>query len=318
MALLKGLQAGLAKTREGLVGKIQRAVWGKGRVDNTLLEEIEEILITSDLGVDTSLELVERVRDRLSQQGGRGVEHLREWLKEELKGILQDSTKVRQDPFGASFFEVDQKPFVIMVVGVNGTGKTTTIGKIAYRFVQRGRRVLVAAADTFRAAAIEQLEIWARRAGAGFIRQQPGADPAAVAFDAIQAAVAREMDVLIVDTAGRLHTKVNLMEELKKIRRVLSRKVETAPHEVLLILDATTGQNALQQARQFQQAVEVTGIVLTKLDGTAKGGIIVPICRELGIPVKFVGVGEGIEDLEPFDPEAFVEALFEGEEVNVL
>jgi len=304
---LKRLKNSLTKTREGVIGKIARIV-GKGELDDQMLERIEEVLIEGDVGVDTTLEVIQNLRERIKKERIEGFEDVKGLLKEELQRLLAVDSKFNEE----DFFNPVVKPFVIMIVGVNGTGKTTTIGKLAYKFKRNGKRVLVAVADTFRAAAAEQMEIWAKRAGADLVRQQPGADPAAVAFDALKAVMARRMDALIIDTAGRLHTKINLMEELKKIKRVLSKQMESAPHEVLLVLDATTGQNALRQAQEFNQAVGVTGLVLAKLDGTAKGGIVIAISRELNIPVKFIGIGEGIEDLEPFDPESFLKAFFEG------
>lgn len=304
---LKRLKDSLTKTREGVIGRIAQIV-SRGKLDDQMLEDIEGILIEGDVGVNTTLEVIQNLRERIKRERIEGFEDVKGLLKEELQRLLVVDSKFNQE----DFFNPPIKPFVIMIVGVNGTGKTTTIGKLAYKFKRNGKRVLVAVADTFRAAAAEQMEIWAKRAGADLVRQQPGADPAAVAFDALKAAKARGMDALIIDTAGRLHTKINLMEELKKIKRVLTKQMESAPHEVLLVLDATTGQNALRQTREFNQAVGVTGLVLAKLDGTAKGGILIPISRELNIPVKFIGTGEGIEDLEPFDPESFLKALFEG------
>jgi fused signal recognition particle receptor len=271
---------------------------GKRRIDADLLEEIEELLITSDIGVQTAARLI----DRLSAAKAGSVEELQAVLRTEILAILTHPPRPTREPGSA--------PHVIMVVGVNGVGKTTTIGKLAARLKADGRKVLIAAADTFRAAAVEQLAIWAERAGADIVRHQDGADPAAVAYDAVDAARARGADVVIVDTAGRLHTKVNLMEEIKKIKRSIAKKLPDAPHEILLVLDATTGQNAVSQARLFHEALELTGIALTKLDGTAKGGIVIAICHEFDIPLRYIGIGEAIEDLQEFDPEQFVEALF--------
>ncbi|MDZ7260678.1 MAG: signal recognition particle-docking protein FtsY [candidate division KSB1 bacterium] len=305
------LKNGLSKTRETLVGKLSRIISSRKKIDEELLEEIEDTLIGGDLGVTTTVRLLDTLKENVRKGGYQNPEELLSLLKREMERLLStdgDQETISRDE---EFFNPKVKPFVIMVVGVNGTGKTTAIGKLAYRFRKNGKKVLVAAADTFRAAAGEQLEIWADRAGADIVRNQPGADPAAVAYDSLKAALARDMDVLIVDTAGRLHTKVNLMEELKKIRRVLTKQMESAPHEVLLVLDATTGQNGLNQTRLFTEAVGVTGLILTKLDGTAKGGILFSIREELKIPVKFVGVGETIEDLEPFNAKEFVEALFQ-------
>jgi len=308
MTMFDKLKAGLTKTRENIAGRIQQVLKGRQRLDVELLEQIEEILISSDIGVDTTLELIDNLQHQLGREKNLDEDTIKAFICEELKRLVNaDGVAGVSD---GDHFAVPSKPWVIMVVGVNGTGKTTTIGKLAYQYQKRGHRVLLAAADTFRAAASEQLEIWAERVGAELVRQQPGADPAAVAFDAIRAAHARGVDVLIIDTAGRLHTKVNLMEELKKISRVLSKQITTAPHEVLLVLDATIGQNALQQAKQFQQTVGVTGIVLTKLDGTAKGGIVLSVMHQLQMPVKFVGIGEKIEDLQPFDAQTFIDAMF--------
>ncbi len=309
MALFKKLRSGLTRTRTGILGRLKEAVTGKKALDEETLEEIEEILISADMGVETVLELVERLRKRARIKGENETEEVQEAIRQELKGILAEQIERHTfDP--EKFFNPEQKPFVIMVVGVNGTGKTTTIGKLAHQFSGAGKTVTIAAADTFRAAASEQLAIWAERAGSDLVQQQPGADPGAVVFDALKSALARKKDVLIVDTAGRLHTKVNLMEELKKIKRVMAKILPEAPHETLLVLDATTGQNGLRQAEQFRDSVGVTGIVLTKLDGTAKGGVVLTIMKELGIPVKFIGLGESLEDLEPFDLDAFIDALF--------
>lgn len=304
MAILLGKwEKGLAKTRKGILGRISDVIRGRERVDEELLDKLEEILIEGDVGVETTLHIFEKVREELSEGDDRLEERIRFLLKQEILDVV----RVGED---RSLSSPREKPFVILVVGVNGTGKTTTIGKIAYRLRQEGMKVLLAGADTFRAAAGEQLMVWGKRAGVDVIKQQMGSDPASVAFDALDAAVARGVDVLIVDTAGRLHTKVNLMEELKKVHRVLRKRMEAAPHEVLLVLDATTGQNGLSQAELFAESVGVTSIALTKLDGTARGGIVVAINKTLGIPVKWVGVGESLEDLMAFDAEAFVEGIF--------
>lgn len=303
--LFKKLTSSLSKTRAGFVDKLVGIVKGHNQIDDALFEELEETLLAGDVGVAATTRILSDLKERVRRNGFQSPEEVSAILKSEMEACLQLDSDGTRD-----FFEPPERPYVLLIVGVNGTGKTTTIGKLAYQFRQRGRRVLLAAADTFRAAASEQLEIWAQRAGADIVHTQPGADPAAITFDALKAAIARGMDVLIVDTAGRLHTKVNLMEELRKIHRVLSKQLPWAPHEVLLVLDATTGQNGLNQARQFADTVGVSGIVLTKLDGTAKGGIVFAISQELKIPIKFIGVGEGIEDLEPFDAKAFVEALF--------
>ncbi|MEW6490780.1 MAG: signal recognition particle-docking protein FtsY [Thermodesulfobacteriota bacterium] len=301
--LLARLRQGLSKTRQGFVHKVDRILFGRKEIDAQTLEELEEALVTADLGVHTSTRLIAEIQERVSRKELTSPEALREHLKQSIAGILLADE---------GHFELGQaRPHVLLVVGVNGVGKTTTIGKIAAQFRQRGHKVVLAAGDTFRAAAIEQLEIWGKRAGAAVVRHQHGSDPAAVAYDAVAAAVARGADLVIVDTAGRLHTKAHLMEELKKVSRVLTKALPGAPHEVLLVLDATTGQNAINQAKIFHEATRVDSIALTKLDGTAKGGVIVGICDELKIPVKFIGIGEKVEDLRPFDARAFVEALFQ-------
>ena len=310
-SIFEKFKQGLAKTREGLFGEITKLVKNKYTVDDELLEQIEEVLIGADLGVETSLSVIEQLQNHINKEGFNEPEELTAFLKNELLKHLTDSAGQENGAAATDFFNPTIKPFVVMVVGVNGTGKTTTIGKLAKIFHDSGQKVLLAAADTFRAAASEQLEIWAKRAGVDVVRTQAGGDPAAVAFDALKAAIARDVDILIVDTAGRLHTKVNLMEELKKINRVLGKAMATAPHEVLLILDATTGQNALVQAKQFKKAVPVTGLVVTKLDGTAKGGMLLTVQNQLDLPVRFVGLGESMDDLKPFDSKTFIEALFQ-------
>jgi fused signal recognition particle receptor len=292
------LKERLAKTRQSFAEGFGRILSGRRQIDAAVLEQIEELLITADVGVQTATELIER----LTAAKAADVEALQTALRAEILRIL--SRPAPPAPAAA------EGPRVIMVVGVNGVGKTTTIGKLAARFTREGRSVLIAAADTFRAAAVDQLAIWAERAGAGLIRHKDGSDPAAVAYDAVEAALTRQTDVVIVDTAGRLHTKVNLMEEIKKVKRSIGKRLPEAPHEVLLVLDATTGQNAVAQAQMFHQALGVTGIALTKLDGTAKGGIVVAICQAFDIPLQYIGIGESIEDLQDFDPERFVEALF--------
>jgi fused signal recognition particle receptor len=300
VSLFERMRSGLAKTQASLVGRIDALLSGSRGVDADLLEELEEILITADFGMKTTQDLIQSLKKRVA---GGDPEALRDALKDEI------ATRLRLE--AAPLDLNSASPFVIVVVGVNGVGKTTTIGKLAHQFTGAGKKVLIGAGDTFRAAAAEQLAIWGERAGVDVVRHAEGADPAAVAFDAAKAAVARKADVLILDTAGRLHTKVNLMEELKKIRRVISREIPGGPHETLLVLDATTGQNALVQARLFQEAVAVSGIALTKLDGTARGGMVVAIGAELGLPVRYVGIGEGLDDLRPFDPDLFVAALFQ-------
>ncbi|MBI4535986.1 MAG: signal recognition particle-docking protein FtsY [Ignavibacteriae bacterium] len=302
------LKVGLSKTREGLLDKVTRLVMAKATIDDDLLDQLEEILIGADVGVDTTMRIVESIKGRIREERYTNADELQFLLHDEIqRQFANGSSADNEEPVDLP----SDNPYVIMVVGINGVGKTTTIGKLAHRYASAGRKVVIGAADTFRAAANEQLEIWAQRAGATIIRQLHGSDPAAVAFDAVKSAVASGADVVIIDTAGRLHTKANLMEELKKIRRVIGKQNPAMPHEVLLVIDASTGQNGLQQAKQFGAAVGVTGLVLTKLDGTAKGGIVLAITRGLSLPVRFIGVGEQIEDLQPFDRKAFVDALFE-------
>jgi fused signal recognition particle receptor len=296
------LKKGLSKTHQNIVGRIDTLLMGRKQIDADVLEELEEILISADIGVTTTAELVAVLEQRLKRNELQDGEALKNALKEEILARLSQDAPL-MDLNSAS-------PYVIMVIGVNGVGKTTTIGKLAWRFAADGKKVLLVAGDTFRAAAAEQLEIWGQRAGVDVVRHKEGADPSAVVFDGCKAAIGRNADVLIIDTAGRLHTKVNLMEELKKIRRVMGRELPGTPHETLLILDASTGQNAVSQARLFKEVADVTGIAITKLDGTAKGGVVVAICSELQIPVRYIGVGEGIEDLREFDPWQFVEAIF--------
>ena len=292
-----------------MFSKLARAVAGKSTVDDDILDNLEEILITSDVGVETTLRIIERIEQRVARDKYLSTSELKNILREEIVSLLAENNTGDESDFivpkGAS------RPYVIMVVGVNGVGKTTTIGKLAYQFKKSGLNVYLGAADTFRAAAIEQLEVWTQRAGVDIIKHSEGSDPAAVVFDAIKAGMARDADVIICDTAGRLHNKKNLMDELKKIARIVNNNAPDSRVETLLVLDATTGQNAVNQARLFKETADITGIVLTKLDGTAKGGIIIPIKEELGIPVKLVGVGEKIDDLQPFIPKDYVEALFE-------
>ncbi len=298
------LKQGLSKTHQGFVEKIDQLFLGKKTIDQDVLDELEALLFEADLGVKTSNQLIEGVRQGLRRGELKEPEKVKEFIKQEILCILKSGEK----PLSIDFSRT--KPFVFMVVGVNGGGKTTTIGKLAHQYSSQGNKVLVGAADTFRAAAIEQLEVWANRVGADLIKQSHGSDPSAVAFDSIHAAKARNIDLVFIDTAGRLHTKVNLMEELKKVKRIVGRECPGAPHEVLLVLDATTGQNAISQAKLFNEAVGVTGIAVTKLDGTAKGGIIVGITEELKIPIRYIGVGEGVDDLKEFDAAEFVQALF--------
>jgi fused signal recognition particle receptor len=300
--LLEKLKSGVQKTREGLVSRIEDVVSGRKTIDADLLEELEYTLISADIGVSTTNEILERIRERVDRKLVGDSSELRGLIREYLLEILQTNDR--------PLAYVENPPAVIMLVGVNGAGKTTTIGKLAAHLKGEGRSVLLCAADTFRAAAIEQLEVWGERTGIQVIRQNTGSDPSAVMFDALSAAKARQTDYVIIDTAGRLQTKTNLMAELEKMRRTASRIIPDAPHEVLLVLDATTGQNGLEQARRFTESSGVTGIVLTKLDGTAKGGVVVAIARELGLPIRFIGVGEKIDDLLPFDPERFIDSLF--------
>jgi fused signal recognition particle receptor len=302
-SLLERLKQGIQKTRSGLVTKVEDVLHGRKEIDADLLEELEYTLITADIGARTSNDILENIRQRVARQLVNDPSELRQLIREHLLGVLEASER--------PVANVAEPPAVIFVVGVNGAGKTTTIGKLASRYKIAGRSVLMCAADTFRAAAIEQLEIWGERTAIEVIRQKQGSDPSAVIFDGLQAAKARMVDYLIVDTAGRLHTKSNLMTELEKMRRTAARVVPEAPHEVLLVLDATTGQNGLEQARKFTESAGVTGIVLTKLDGTAKGGIVIAIARELNLPIRFIGVGEQVDDLLPFEAERFIASLFE-------
>ncbi len=302
------LKDGLAKTREALVERVHKVLYGKTRIDDQLLDDVEEALILSDIGAETTQSIITNIRTRVKREGYEEASELDTILRQEIEKLVIDGTADGTDPFA---LPEGIRPYIVMIVGVNGVGKTTTIGKLAYNYRIAGRKVVIAAADTFRAAANEQLEIWAQRAGVEIIRQSHGADPAAVTFDAVRSAVATQTDVVLIDTAGRLHTKINLMEELKKIKRVIQKIIPDAPHEVLLVLDASTGQNAIQQAKQFSAAVGITGLILTKLDGTAKGGVVIAISNELKLPVKYVGVGEQIDDLQPFERRVFVNALFE-------
>ena len=301
--LLDRLKAGVEKTRAGLVDRIEDAISGRKEINADLLDELEYALITADIGVKTATEILDQIRLRVDRKLIDDVGELKNLIRQSLLEILQAND--RPVP------RVAAPPAVVMVVGVNGAGKTTTIGKLARRYQDEGRTVLLAAADTFRAAAIEQLEVWGTRTGVDVIRQQQGSDPSSVVYTAVDAARARKVDYVIVDTAGRLHTKENLMAELEKMRRTVKKLIPDAPHEVLLVLDATTGQNGLEQARRFTETSGVTGIVLTKLDGTAKGGVVVAISRELGLPIRYVGVGEKVDDLLPFDPESFINSLFQ-------
>jgi fused signal recognition particle receptor len=302
------LKAGLSKTRQNFVQRVEELLTGRRKIDEELYEELEEVLIGADVGFNTSMELVNQLRQEVKTRKISESDQLTEILVEKIEDLLGEEKPLLFSTAGPSIF---------LVVGVNGVGKTTTIGKLACRLRNDGKRVILAAGDTFRAAAIDQLEIWGERAGVEVIKQKEGADPAAVAYDAIHAAKSRNADVVIMDTAGRLHNKVNLMEELRKVKRVIERELPGAPHEVLLVLDATTGQNALQQAKLFKEVADVTGIVLTKLDGTAKGGVVLGIQGETEIPVKWIGIGEGIDDLRPFVPKDFAAALFDRPEEGV-
>ena len=302
------LDKGLEKTKTSVFSRISKAIVGKSTVDDEVLDNLEEILITSDVGVETTLKIIDRIQARVARDKYVGTSELNTILKEEIMGLLQEN----ESGDGTTFdIPADKKPYVIMVVGVNGVGKTTTIGKLAYNFKNAGKKVVLGASDTFRAAAVSQLQIWADRVGVPIVQQGQGADPASVAFDTVKSAVAQDADVVIIDTAGRLHNKVNLMRELTKIKTVMQKVVPDAPHEILLVLDASTGQNAIEQAKQFTAATEVNALALTKLDGTAKGGVVIGISDQFKIPVKYIGVGEGIDHLQVFDRKAFVDSLFE-------
>ena len=300
------LDKGLSKTKESVFKKLSRAVVGKSKVDDEVLDNLEEVLISSDVGVDTTLKIIERIENRVSNERYLGTNELNEILKEEIATLLEenDSGDINLS------FNADNGPYVIMVVGVNGVGKTTTIGKLAYQFKNLGKSVYLGAADTFRAAAVDQLTIWAERTGVPIIKQKMGSDPASVAFDTLTSAKANNADIVIIDTAGRLHNKVNLMNELGKIKNVMQKVIPGAPHEILLILDGSTGQNAFEQAKQFTKATDVNSLALTKLDGTAKGGVVIGISDQFKIPVKYIGIGEGMEDLQVFNKKEFVDSLF--------
>ena len=306
------LDKGLEKTKTSVFQKIARAVAGKSKVDDEVLDNLEEVLITSDVGVDTTLNIIKRIEERVARDKYVNTDELNNILKDEIAALLTENNN-----FDAEGFDIPQgkRPYVIMVVGVNGVGKTTTIGKLAYQFKKAGKKVYLGAADTFRAAAVEQLEIWGERVGIPVIKQKMGADPASVAFDTVSSAVANDADVVIIDTAGRLHNKVGLMNELTKIKNVMKKVVDSAPDEVMLVLDGSTGQNAFEQAKQFTLATEVTSMAITKLDGTAKGGVVIGISDQFKIPVKYIGLGEGIEDLQIFRKKEFVDSLFGGEKL---
>jgi len=303
----KSLDDGLAKTKESVFKKISRAIVGKSKVDDEVLDNLEDALITSDVGYDTTLRIIERIQARVAKDKFLGTGELNKILKEEITSLINEN---KNTDFTTSIQTKDGSPYVIMVVGVNGAGKTTTIGKLAYQFKQAGKKVFLGAADTFRAAAIDQLDVWAQRADIQIVKQEMGADPASVAFDTLSSAVANKADVVLIDTAGRLHNKINLMNELTKIKKVMTKVIPDAPHEILLVLDGSTGQNAYEQAKQFSAATEVTAIALTKLDGTAKGGVVLGISDRFNIPIKYIGVGEKIEDLQIFNKNEFVDSLF--------
>lgn len=301
------LDKGLEKSKTSFFGKLSKAVAGKSKVDDEVLDNLEEVLVSSDVGVNTTLKVIERIEERVSRDKYLGTDELNRILREEIAGLLSETNSGEATEFSVP---EDKKPYIIMVVGVNGVGKTTTIGKLAYQFKKQGKKVVLGAADTFRAAAIDQLQIWADRVDVPIVKQSMGSDPASVAFDTLKSAVTQDADVVIIDTAGRLHNKVNLMNELSKVKRVMQKVVEDAPHDVLLVLDGSTGQNAFEQARQFTKATEVTSLAVTKLDGTAKGGVVIGISDQFRIPVKYIGVGEGIEDLQVFNKYEFVDSFF--------
>ena len=301
------LDTGLEKSKTSMVDKLTRAVAGKSKVDDEILDDLEDILVTSDVGVDTTLKIIKRIEERVARDKYVGTSELKSILRDEVAALLAENGTTDGESFT---LPADAHPYVIMVVGVNGVGKTTTIGKLAYQFKQQGKRIVLGAADTFRAAAIEQLEIWGERVGVPVVKQQMGSDPASVAFDTLQSAVAQDADVVIIDTAGRLHNQVSLMNELSKIKRVMAKVVPDAPHEVLLVLDGSTGQNAFEQAKQFTAATDVSALAITKLDGTAKGGVVIGISDQFKVPVKYIGLGEKIEDLQVFRKQEFVDSIF--------
>lgn len=302
------LDKGLSKTKESVFGKISKAIAGKSKVDEDVLDNLEQILVEADVGVETTLKIIDRVETRVARDKYLGTAELNRILKEEIEALLEENQSEERENFD---FPKGNVPYVIMVVGVNGVGKTTTIGKLAYQFKQAGKKVILGASDTFRAAAVDQLKIWADRVGVDIVTQGMGADPASVAFDTLKSAVAKHADVVIIDTAGRLHNKIGLMNELSKIRNVMKKVVLQAPDEVLLVLDASTGQNAIEQAKQFTAATDVNAIALTKLDGTAKGGVVIGISEQFKVPVRYIGLGEQMEDLQIFNRKAFVDSLFE-------
>lgn len=306
---------GVKKTNEGFFKRLSRAIVGKSKVDDSVLDAIEEALISSDMGVDTTLEIIDRLEERVGKDKYMSMDELVGMLREEIASLL-DVGDSSQAATGSLPFDFSRKPLVILVVGVNGVGKTTTIGKLASRLKAEGKNVVLGAADTFRAAAVEQLQIWADRAGVAIVKQEMGSDPASVAYDSVSSAVAKGADVVIIDTAGRLHNRVNLMNELTKIRNVIRKVIPDAPHEVMLVLDGSTGQNAYHQAQEFSKATDVTSLAVTKLDGSAKGGVVIGIVDQLKIPIKFIGIGEGIDDLKVFDKKEFVSSLFNPEDIE--
>lgn len=303
------LDKGLEKTKESFFGKLARAVAGRSKVDDDVLDDLEEVLVTSDVGVDTTLNIIQRIEARVERDKYVTTDELNGILRDEISSLLTENNTDDTEGF---VIPKGKKPYVVMVVGVNGVGKTTTIGKLAYQFKQAGLKVVLGAADTFRAAAVEQIVIWGERVGVPVIKQQMGSDPASVAFDTLQSAIAQDADVVLIDTAGRLHNKKGLMDELSKIKRVMQKLVPDAPHDVMLVLDGSTGQNAFEQAKQFTAATEVTSMAITKLDGTAKGGVVIGISDQFKIPVRYIGLGEGMEDLQPFNRREFVDSLFGG------
>jgi len=303
----ENLDKGLEKTKESVFKKLSRVAVGKSRVDDTVLDNLEEVLISSDVGVDTTIKIIERIEKRVAKDKYLNTRELNIILKEEIEALLEENRPDNSDDFSITS---NKKPYVIMVVGVNGVGKTTTIAKLAYQFRKSGKKVLLGAADTFRAAAVDQLEIWAERAGVDIVKQKMGSDPASVAYDTLSSALSKEVDIVLIDTAGRLHNRSALMDELAKIRRVMKKIIPDAPHEILLVLDGSTGQNAFEQTRQFIKVTEVNALALTKLDGTAKGGVVIGISDQFNIPVRYIGIGESLDDIQVFNKKEFVDSLF--------
>ncbi len=306
----EGLDKGLEKTKEGFFSRLSRTIMGKNTVDDDVLDALEEALVTSDVGVETTLKIIDRINTRVSKDKYLGTHELNKILQEEIIALLAKPDSEDTEPFT---LPIDKKPYVIMVVGVNGVGKTTTIGKLAYQFKQKGYNVLLGAADTFRAAAVDQLKIWSDRVGVGLVMQSMGSDPASVAYDTLKSAIAKNADVVIIDTAGRLHNRIGLMNELTKIKNVMKKLLPDAPHEILLVLDASTGQNAIEQAKQFSAATDINALAVTKLDGTAKGGVVIGISDQFQIPVKYIGIGEKMQDLQAFNRAAFIESIFDNQ-----